>query len=86
MSENKITQSQVDEIFNKSDKETWCVFNKSFVLAVRLPNGFVIIEDSSCVDPKNFDIEIGKEIAIERIKNKIWELEGYRLQNKLREE
>ena len=77
---NKVTQEQVDKLFNESEKETWCVFGKSFVLAVKLTNGFTIIEDASCVDTANFDIEIGKKIAEERIKNKIWELEGYLLQ------
>jgi len=81
--DNTITQKQIDEIFDKADKETWAVFNKTFVLAIRLPNGFVIVESSSCVDPANFDIEIGREIVTDRIKNKLWELEGYRLQNEL---
>ena len=47
---------------------------------VKLKNGFVIVESSVCVDPKNFDIEIGREICGNRIKDKIWELEGYNLQ------
>jgi len=80
---NTITQEHINKMFDESEKETWCVYGKSFVLAVKLPNGFVIIESSSCVDPANFDIEIGKKIVIERIKNKMWELEGYRLQTEL---
>jgi len=77
---NKITQEQVDKLFDESEKEPWCIFGKTFVLAVKLPNGFVIVESSSCVDPANFDIEIGKGIVIERVKDEIWKLEGYKLQ------
>lgn len=43
----------------------------------------MITESSACVDPKNFDATIGVQICKERIKNKIWELEGYRLQNNI---
>ena len=35
---------------------------------------------SSCVDPKNYDEKIGKDICMGRIKNKIWELLGFLLQ------
>lgn len=51
-----------------------------------LPNGFVIVESSSCVDPANFDMKVGEEICMDRLVNKIWELEGYKLQSKLTEE
>jgi hypothetical protein len=83
MKENTVTQEQINELYDKSEKEIWCVFNKTLVIACKLPNGFVIAESSSCVDPPNFNIEIGKGIIEERIKNKIWELEGYKLQSQL---
>ena len=51
-----------------------------------LKNGFVIVESSSCVSPENYDADIGKEICRERALNKIWELEGYKLQSKLYQE
>ena len=83
LKENTITQDQVNRIYDESEKEPWCIWGKCLVLAVKLPNGFIIVESSSCVDLANFDIEIGKEIIENRIKNKIWELEGYKLQCKL---
>ena len=45
--------------------------------------GFVIVESSSCVDPINYSEVMGTSICIDRIKNKLWELEGYKLQNEL---
>ena len=55
-------------------------------MACQLPNGFVIVESSSCASPENYDVDMGVDICIERIKNKIWELEGYKLQNELYED
>lgn len=83
MKSNTVTQDKVDEIFNHSDLIERVVFNKCLIVTVKLRSGFVIVESSSCVDPKNFDIEIGREICCNKIKNKIWELEGYKLQCEL---
>lgn len=57
--------------------------NKTTIVVATLPNKFVIVESSSCVDPANFDEQIGQDICMDRITNKIWELEGYCLQKKV---
>ncbi len=49
-----------------------------------LPNGFSVGSGkSACVDPNNFDYELGckyaKENALEAAKNTLWQLEGYLL-------
>ena len=49
-----------------------------------LPNGFSVGSGkSACVDPDNFDYELGckyaKENAAAEAKNTIWQLEGYLL-------
>lgn len=80
---NTITQDIVDKIYDESEKLTYISFGKCLILSCKLKNGFVITESSACVDPKNFDAIIGVQICKERIKNKIWELEGYRLQNNI---
>jgi len=81
---NTITQEHIDSLFKQSEIQLWAVHDKTLVMAVKLPNGFVIVKDASCVDPKNFDIEIGKTICTERVKNQMWELEGYRLQDEIK--
>ena len=53
------------------------------VCLLELKNGFQIIGESACADHKNFDAELGRKIAREKAKNKIWELEGYLLKERL---
>jgi hypothetical protein len=81
MKKNTVTQEQVDEILNSSKKWVQTIWNKTTMVAVHLPNGFVIVESSSCVDPNNYDVKLGEQICLDRIKNKIWELSGYALQD-----
>lgn len=50
-----------------------------------LRNGFTVTGESACASPENFDPEIGKQIARENARNKIWRLEGYLLKQKLSE-
>lgn len=53
------------------------------VCALTLQNGFVVIGESAAASPENFNEEIGRKIARENARNKIWALEGYLLRNKL---
>lgn len=82
---NSITQELVDKMYDESEKLTFVSFNKCLILSCKLKNGFVITESSACVDPRNFDSKIGIDICKEKIKNKIWELEGYTLQKSLKD-
>ena len=50
-----------------------------------LKNGFNTIGESACASPANFNVEIGRKIARDNAKNKIWMLEGYLLKQKLYE-
>lgn len=54
--------------------------DKTTLVRVVLVNGFELVEASSCVDPNNYDHEIGKEVCLSRIKNKIWSYLGFLLQ------
>jgi len=45
-----------------------------------LINGFELIEGSSCVDPKNYDEELGTKICVIRMRNEVWKLLGFVLQ------
>lgn len=84
MSKNTITQEQINEIISASEFEEFHkVFGKQSIVVAKLPNGFTIVGESACVDPDNYDNQIGFDIALGRIKNKLWELEGYKLQNQL---
>lgn len=79
----KITKEDINNILQQSVIETEKYIDKTTIVKATLPNGFVIVESSSCVDPSNFDMAIGKEICMKKIEDKIWELEGYKLQSEL---
>jgi hypothetical protein len=53
------------------------------VCALTLRNGFQVIGESAAASPENFNEEIGRKIARDNARNKIWALEGYALRNKL---
>lgn len=53
---------------------------KTTLVRCVLVNDFEIIESSACVDPKNYNEEMGKEICMEKIKDKIWSYLGFLLQ------
>lgn len=82
MSDIKVTKEQVDAIIAASKIEDVKLGEKTTVVSITLPNGFVIVNSSSCVDAANYDHELGKDICIKRAIDKIWELEGYLLQSK----
>ena len=80
-----ITEEYIAEIMENSEFEICTVFDKCTVVSCKLPNGFVITESSACVSPENYNEDIGAEICFDKIASKIWELEGYRLQQWLYE-
>lgn len=55
---------------------------KHTICCLTLKNGFTVFGESACVDLKNFDREIGRDISYENARRKIWPLEGYLLQQR----
>lgn len=55
---------------------------KCVVCELTLKNGYSVRGESACVSVSNFDQEIGNKIALENARGKIWQLEGYLLQEK----
>jgi hypothetical protein len=53
------------------------------VCCITLQNGFNVVGESAAASPENFDADIGRKIAFENARNKIWELEGYLLKQRL---
>lgn len=80
---NSVTKRQIDELLEESEIKVETVYDKVTVVNCKLPNGFVITEASGAVSPANYDKEIGTKICMERIENKLWELEGYALAKQL---
>lgn len=53
------------------------------ICALTLRNGFIVTGESASASPENFDEAIGKRIARDNARNKIWALEGYLLRERL---
>ncbi|HIW93022.1 MAG TPA: hypothetical protein H9868_00620 [Candidatus Flavonifractor merdipullorum] len=73
-----VSQKMVDEFITKTEVTTMGV--KTTVVRAVLRNGFEIVESSSCVSPENYDEELGAEICLEKIRDKVWFLLGFLLQ------
>jgi len=75
------------DIENAIASEQYHVFPSSTFTAclLTLKNGYTVIGESACASPENFNVDIGRKIARENAKNKIWALEGYLLRQKLSE-
>ena len=70
---NSITPELVKSFVKNTEVTTERIFGKlNTVLKYELVNGFVGIETSSCVDEKNYSKEIGEQILLERLYDKIW--------------
>ena len=81
---NKVTQEEVDANMQDVIVRTLDDFGKpTTYVTVRMLNGFTLRESTTCVDPSNYDEEIGKTICLKRIEDKIWFLLGYALQEDL---
>ena len=55
------------------------------ICVLTLKNGFKVTGQSSPVSAENFNADIGKQIAYNNALDKIWELEGYLLKQRLYE-
>ena len=75
---NKITEEMVTDFIKTTATTT--LGTKTTIVHCELVNGFIITEASSCVDPANYDKELGEKICMDRIKSKVWELLGFLLQ------
>ena len=48
-----------------------------------LRNGFTVTGESACASTENFDADIGRKVARANAVQKIWQLEGYLLKQRL---
>lgn len=53
------------------------------VCCITLRNGYTVVGESACVSKENFNEGIGREIAYENAREKIWQLLGYQLREDL---
>jgi hypothetical protein len=81
MSSWKVTREELEALLECAEVEEHIYFDKVLVVEYKIkPHGFTVGGRAAVVDPVNFRLEIGREIARENALNKLWELEGYRKQ------
>ena len=84
MSNIIITKEQVKDNMQDVIYSTAIEFDKPVTyVTVRMKNGFTLRESTTCVDPANYSEEIGKQICLEKIEDKVWFLLGFLLQEKV---
>ena len=83
MHNNRVTQEQIQALLDNAKTEEHTFFGKDHIVCFRLESGFTIVGRGACVDPANFDVEIGRKVARENAEHQLWQLEGYLLQNRL---
>lgn len=82
----KVSEEYIDALLANAEILTYDLFDKQCVVVVKLENGFTLVGESGCVDPRNYDEKIGYDICMRKIKDQLWMLEGYLLQNEIYKE
>lgn len=73
-----IGQKMVDDFITETHVMT--LGEKTTVVRSVLRNGFEIVEASACVSKENYSEDMGRDICMEKIKDKVWMLLGFMLQ------
>lgn len=74
----KILKEDVEKFI--TDVEVMTVGEKTTVVNAHTLTGFDTVRHSSCVDPKNYNEELGKQYAMEEVVNSLWSHLGFVLQ------
>lgn len=74
----KILKEDVENFITDVDVTT--IEEKTTVVNAHTRSGFDTIRHSSCVDPKNYSEELGKQYAMEEVVNDLWAHLGFVLQ------
>ena len=82
----KVSEEYIDALLSNAEILTYDLFDKQCVVVAKLENGFTLVGESGCVDPRNYDEKIGYDICMRKIKDQLWMLEGYLLQNEIYKE
>ena len=78
----RLTPAHIDSVI-KEIKYYVVPDTTTTICSLILSNGFVVNGESAAASKENFDEEIGRKIAYENARDKIWMLEGYLLKQKL---
>lgn len=81
----RVTPAMLEEEIAHEDYYVWPNTTLTMCL-LTMKNGFSVTGESACAVPANFDAELGRKIARENAKQKLWPLLGFRLRDTLHAE
>lgn len=73
-----ITLEKIKQIMDNADWATNVIWGRCTVVVCKLENGFILTETSCCDNEEDYDHDYGVSECMQKIENKIWELEIYR--------
>lgn len=83
---NKVTPGAIEHLLAQSKVE-FSVLNKKLThCRITLPSGFIVTGESSCVDPAEYNKELGEKYAQNNAVQTLYMLEGYMLASALYEQ
>ena len=77
---SKANPGMVDSFLGDDVETRTLEDGKTTMVMAKMLTGFTQYETSSCVDPANYDMVIGMQIAFDRIKNTTWKCLGFVVQ------
>lgn len=75
----KVTEDRISAVISEIEFIRPNIHPTLTLCVITLNNGYCVVGESACVDPKEFNEMIGKDIAYQDARRKIWRLEGYLL-------
>ncbi|GJJ80705.1 hypothetical protein PcPA57_14250 [Pasteurella canis] len=80
---NKLTKEYLDSLVEKMEYVHQGLLT---ICTITLRNGFQLVGTSACICADNFNSEIGESVAKENAFDRLWELEGYLLKQRIYEQ
>lgn len=77
---NKLTDDDINNFINASEIHVEKRGEKSTLVEIEFPTGWKDYEVSSCVNPENYNEELGKMYALQNIGHRLWKNLGFVLQ------
>lgn len=78
--DHKLTEEDINRFMLAADVKSEKMSDKLTVVACELPTGWIEVEGSACVDPKNYNQALGEKYCLARIKSRMWQYLGFVLQ------
>lgn len=80
LDKSRVSEETVERFLDRGRLRAMELDDKTVLARADTLTGFTQYETSACVDPKNFDFQIGKDICIGRIKETLWKCLGFVVQ------